>query len=108
MKGEFVDMSISVTLSCRKWLEHTRGIEPAAPAWLTETRVTTKWSEDEREPSFTLECTQYLNSHRLDANAEPLRAIIACIFFNPFFTAVYDQEQLLLQTIYVLNKKSLL
>ena len=61
-----------VTLGCRKWLEHTRGIEPAAPAWLTETRVTTKWSEDEREPSFTLERTQYLNSHRLDATAEPL------------------------------------
>ena len=52
-----------VTLGCRKWLEHTRGIEPAAPAWLTETRVTTKWSEDEREPSFTLGRTQYLNSH---------------------------------------------
>ena len=58
-----------VTLGCRKWLEHTRGIEPAAPAWLTETRVTTKWSEDEREPSFTLGQTQYLNSHKLEVRS---------------------------------------
>ena len=27
----------------------------------------------------------------------------ACIFFTPFFTAVYNQERLILQTIYVLK-----
>ena len=28
-----------------------------------------------------------------------------CIFFAPFFSAVYDQERLILQKIYVLNKE---
>ena len=27
----------------------------------------------------------------------------ACIFFTPFFTAVYNQERLILETIYVLK-----
>ena len=30
---------------------------------------------------------------------------VACIFFTPFFSAVYNQERLILQTIYVLNKE---
>ena len=29
----------------------------------------------------------------------------ACIFLTPFFSAVYNQERLILQTIYVLNKE---
>ena len=36
----------------------------------------------------------------------PLEAA-ACILFTPFFTAVYNQELLTLQTIYVLNKEIL-
>ena len=38
-----------------------------------------------------------------------LRAIIGhgLYIFNPFFTAIYNQEWLLLQTIYVLNKEIL-
>ena len=35
----------------------------------------------------------------------PLLLAVACIFFAPFFTAVYNQEQLILQTIFVLNKE---
>ena len=27
------------------------------------------------------------------------------VFFTPFFTAVYNQERLILETIYVLNKQ---
>ena len=36
----------------------------------------------------------------------PLKAS-ACIFFTPFFTAVYIVERLVLQTIYVLDKEIL-
>ena len=31
---------------------------------------------------------------------------MACIFFTQFFTAVYNQEQLILQTIFVLQENS--
>ena len=33
---------------------------------------------------------------------------MVCIFFIPIFTAVYIVEWLVLQTIYVLNKKNLI
>ena len=42
----------------------------------------------------------------LDTIYAPLQAS-ACIFFTPFFTAVYNQDRLILQTIYVLNKEIL-
>ena len=31
--------------------------------------------------------------------------LAACIFFTPFFTVVYNQERLILKTIYVVNKE---
>ena len=31
----------------------------------------------------------------------------ACIFFTPFFSAVYKQERLILETVYVVNKEIL-
>ena len=54
---------------------------------------------------FTL--TNFLRKNNYSNTVRASFKAAACIFSIPLFTAVYNEEQLMLQTIYALNKEIL-
>jgi hypothetical protein len=53
-------------------------------------------------------CTSNQISSNLQVSPNTIRAPLqaaACIFFTPLFSAFYNQERFILQTIYVLKRK---
>ena len=56
----------------------------------------------------TTQCNSKTENHIIEDYRNARHYKPRLVFFDPFFTAVYNQERLILQTIYVLNKEILL